>query len=119
MFIPEKEKEGNVYFEFQFCKVKKPIQKRLFGGIKIKGYRFWEKDSLVIDIEGFDIFSEKYSFLVKKSYTDFNYYGVNYYSKEITKEFIENLKNDKEYKNLVDWLKEALNKYNGFYILGI
>ncbi len=117
-------KENNVYFEFQYCKMNKPI-KSFFGKDKFKNISFNKEDSLYVDMESFeeltDVFScflETYPF---NKNVKFNKCGVNYYSKEMVIKFIQIIKRETNYKDnvLVSWLERAVNEYNGFYILGI
>ena len=51
----------------------------------------------------------------------FDCFGMNYYTLEQTKQIYEKVKENKKLLDrdvLLEWLKPAIEKYNGFYILG-
>ena len=121
MFIPCIQRQGTAYFEFQYCKKEWNIRK-----ILKKGYSFWEKDSLLVHVDGSCDFFEIYGDYLKSpdSYDGMqalDAYGVNYYTKEQTSVIAEQIKKDQpqEFEALVAWLEKAVTEYNGFFFLGI
>ena len=123
MFISTKERVGTCYLEFQFCKNEDPIK---FNKVDIDNIENWEEDSLIISDEDFNKFYQDYGeifecALFPNGKKGFFAYGINYYDKAATEQILKKLKNkiSMEYLNLISWLENAANKYNGFYILGI
>ena len=123
MFISGKDRKGGCYFEFQFCKINKPIEN---NKVVCDEVEHWKDDSLLLYDEDFDVFYKKYGCifdcaLFPNGEKGFFYCGINYYdintTKEIIKEFGKNI--EKEYEPLIEWLRIAVEKYNGFYILGL
>lgn len=124
MFITVEEKVGTSYLEFQFCKRKKPIIPifTLFDSIE-----YWKKDSVLISYEDWEDFYKFYGNIFNcasfpNGEKGFNSYGINHYDKKTAEKILLELNKviDKEkYINLIFWLEDAVNKYNGFYILGI
>lgn len=123
MFISAKDRKGGCYFEFQFCKNANPLAN---GKVVCDEIKHWQTDSLLIDDESFDEFYKVYGFIFEcaifpNGEKGFDYCGVNYYDLETAKiiinKSIESM--DDKYKELIDWLKIAVKKYNGFYILGL
>ena len=123
MFISGKDKKGGCYFEFQFCKIDNPVKDNKVISDVVE---HWKDDSLLIYDENFDIFYKKYGYIFEcalfpNGEKGFFYCGINYYDINTTKEIIKKLgKNiEKEYEILIEWLRIAVEKYNGFYILGL
>ena len=123
MFISGKDRKGGCYFEFQFCKIDNPVKD---NKVICDGVEHWEEDSLLIYDEDFDVFYKKYGCIFEcalfpNGEKGFFYCGVNYYDIDIAKEIVKKLEKniEKEYENLIEWLKIAVEKYNGFYILGL
>ena len=124
MFISCNEREGTAYYEFQYCKKEWPIKKLLK-----RGYKFWREDSLLFGVE--DIEDEEDFFLYYGSYLEptyspdgtnvFCFFGINYNTKELAKNILEKIKQDKppHYEKLANWLEKAISQYNGFFLLGI
>lgn len=97
-----------------------------FGQVKTIGIKCWKDDSLLMPDNLFDKFYCKYSNVlnlakIPNGTTGFYQLGINYYDKCSTERVLEELKKDNcmEYKDLIHWLEKALNKYTGFYILGL
>ena len=123
-FVSNNERKGSNYFEFQFCKIKDPIKKTIFGKYRIKGYKMRGDDSIYLDSESFDYMIEKYDNYIRldnNSHERFAYYGENYYDKDCALELLQSIKsiNDSELSVLISFLEEDIEKYNGFYLLGI
>lgn len=123
MFIAVKERKGGCYFEFQFCKNENPLDD---GKVVCDKIEHWQNDSLLINDESFDEFYKVYGFIFEcavfpNGENGFDYCGINYYDLEHTKEIINKFSEvmDDRYKELIDWLKIVVEKYNGFYILGL
>ena len=121
MFISGKDRKGGSYYEFQFCKIDNPIKANKVISDVVE---HWKDDSLLIYDENFDIFYKKYGCIFDcaifpNGEKGFDYGGINYYDKETTKEIIDKFETVKEYEELLKWLNIALEKYNGFYILGL
>ena len=121
MFIPCSEKQGSAYFEFQYCKKEWDIKK-----ILAKRHSFWEKDSLLVHIDGDKDFFDNYGDYLNapnspEGTQEFDLCGVNYYTKEQTYVIMEKIRNDKPqgFEALVAWLEKAATEYNGFFFLGI
>jgi len=116
---------GTDYYEFQYCKKNLPI-KSLLSASNIEN---WKDDSLYLkdgDMENILLFEEKYLnfFLETNTPNGSNKYypfGINYYTQNQTQYILNQLLNsDLPHKKILcDWLKECIEKYNGFYILGI
>ncbi len=117
MFVTNNERIGSAYVEFQFCKKKKPY----FCG-KLVGYKFWLEDSIFLHVDNFDIDNSKNIYpLLKQVNSKLNMYGPNYFDKEMTSillHLIDNL-DDNDFEVLKEFLKKAIEKYNGIYILGV
>lgn len=123
-FVTNDKRTSTAYYEFQFCKLKKPIR-NLFGKEHFANLSFWKDDSLCLDRDYFEDLTDFFPIFLKvysiNGNTHFYKYGPNYYSKEMTLEIISEIKrltNNKEIA-FVKWLERAVNEYNGFYILGI
>lgn len=122
MFITSEKRIGTCYFEFCFCKNENPINlNKRFNKIDN-----WQNDSLLISDEDINEFYRLYGkifecALFPNGKKGFFAYGINYYDKNTSEKVLYELKQniDKKYLNLVDWLEIAVEKYNGFYILGI
>lgn len=120
LFIPCNKRKGSNYYEFQYCKIDKPIDKIL------NNYKFGAEDSLLVHGDNDKAFMEIYADYLDNPYSPDNSntfccYGVNYYDKEKTRIIINTLKNSQPiyYEVLISWLKNAVTLYNGFYFLGI
>ena len=123
MFIHNDERDGTCYFEFQFCKNKRPV---IFNKVRTSIINHWAEDSLVISSNNFDEFYKLYGIIFEcalfpNEKKGFYGYGINYYDKNITEKILFELKDktNGKYLNLINWLEKAVNEYNGFYILGI
>lgn len=123
MFILENKRNGSCYFEFQFCKIDNPLE---LNKVRSDVVEHWKKDSLLVDDEEFEFFLNLYQnifdcAIFPNGGKGFFPYGINYYDKPTTENILEQLKKiiDKKYEKLIDWLQEAIEKYNGFYILGL
>lgn len=100
---------------------KESSNKKIFKNYKIKNY-----DSLYIKEEDFDCFFKNYLPLLDKCISPdksnkFCYYGLNYYTKERSKEIFDIIKSSDlvDRRSFLIWLYQAFNLYNGFYIYGI
>ena len=123
MFITNKERIGTCYLEFQFCKNDKPIK---LGKVDVDIIDNWKEDSLLVSDDDFNEFYKLYGkifecALFPNGEIGFFPYGINYYDKNATEKILFELRKivDDKYLNLIFWLENATNKYNGFYILGI
>ena len=123
MFITTEERKGTCYLEFQYCKIDNPIKE---DKVDVDDIENREKDSLLIHDEDFNVFYKLYGkifecALFPNGEKGFFAYGINYYDKTTAEEILIELKKiiSDKYYNLISWLEDAVNKYNGFYILGI
>lgn len=123
MFIATEERKGTCYLEFQYCKIDNPIKS---NKVDVDNIENWKKDSLLIHDEDFNVFYKSYGkifecALFPNGEKVFFPYGINYYDKATTEKILIELKKiiSDKYYNLILWLEEAVNNYNGFYILGI
>ncbi len=94
--------------ELQYCKTDDSNKKRRMKNRAL--------DSLYIDIDT----SDKYDKLYFK-YFQIDSFDFKYISKFQSKEILMLIERDQpeDYEILLDWLHIAINKYNGFYFLGI
>lgn len=109
-------------FEFQYCKRNGDVRELAKG----EPYQSLMKDSLYFHFDYDDIFLiEHRSYFDKPTTPDgghvFDYWGINYYTKEQAALILERIKTDKPFESekLIPWLEKAAFEYNGFYILGI
>jgi len=116
-YIFQKNRTYGPYAEFQYC------------DSKSKEISHWKSDSLYMDIGNViynDIFYPSYFRILNvaklpNGEIGFDPFGENYYSPEQTKSIYEQIEKDKKLpdrKVLLDWLKVAVEKKIGFYILG-
>lgn len=122
LFVTNDKRKSSCYFEFQYCKIKDINKKSLLT--KIKDWfclDMFKEDSIFLHMDFFEKFYKKYPYFQKTYSGDFCDWTSNYYSKEMTIEIIQKLKEDCYDKNnkLIKWLERAVNEYNGFCILGI
>lgn len=124
MFVTEKERRGTYYFEFQYCTYDNPVKN---GKTDWRVIEHWSEDSLLMNADDFDVFYPKYyknvfdCALFPNGYTGFDYCGVNYYDSEKTERILKQLETviENEYYDIIPWLKEAVKRKKGFYILGL
>lgn len=128
MFVKYNEKINENYLEFQHCKIKHPFKKTLFGKFKLKYNKLNLKNSIYISISNYRKLEETnkiYNVFDIDVYHPnggvdcFDYYGVNYYTREQANKIYKELSDKKIDKELLEFLKDNIDKYNGFYILGI
>ena len=116
-YIFQKNRTYGPYEEFQYC------------DSKSKEISHWKSDSIYMDIGNViynDIFYPSYFRILNvaklpNGEIGFDPFGENYYSPEQTKSIYEQIEKDKKLpdrKVLLDWLKVAVEKKIGFYILG-
>lgn len=123
-FVTNDKRTSTAYYEFQYCKAKRPIR-NILGKEHFANLSFWKDDSLYLDMDYFDELIHFFPIFLKVSsvngYTNFNNYGPNYYSKEMIFKIIEEINRVTNGRDniLIKWLERAVNEYNGFYILGI
>ena len=124
-FLFKKGIKGGGYIEFQFCEKKLPL-KKLF---KLKNITNWKDSSLFVEIFTYSdekLFASYYDEIFNCAQfpngdTGIDYFGINYYPPETTKEIYEKInanENLPDRQILLDWLEMAIEKDNGFYILG-
>lgn len=118
MFLSCSERTGTAYFEFQYCKNNWEIKKLIR-----QGYRFWDSESLLVSDEDDRKFFFHYGKYLESpdGQKQFNPFGPNYYTKEHSKRILNNITEEKplDWETLADWLKKAVDEYNGFYFFGI
>ncbi len=123
MFLDGTQIKGGCYLEFQYCKVQNPIKDKKADDHIIE---HWKEDSILISDDEWNIFYKDYGEIFEcglfpNGEYGFYHYGVNYYDKATTQDILQKLSKiiDEKYKNLIYWLEVAINKCNGFYILGV
>lgn len=124
MFEKYSERINSHHLEFKHCKIRNPIKKNILGKTKLK-YKisFKQKDSIYILENDFDktvpniLNCDVYH--SNGSIGNIDCFGVNYYTKEKTIQIYNELVKKQTDKILLSFLKENIDKYNGFYILGI
>ena len=109
---------GTGYHELQYCKKNLPIKKLT----NYKNIKHWQSDSLYIEAVTYtDELFYKYYDEILGQYFKIDYFGINYFAKAQAKKILEDISQkelpDKEI--FINWLNEAVEKYNGFYILGV
>lgn len=118
MFLNCSERTGTAYFEFQYCTKNCGIKKLIR-----QGNRFWDSESLLVSVEDDREFFFHYGKYLESpdGQKQFNPFGPNYYTKEHSKRILNNITEEKplDWETLADWLKKAVDEYNGFYFLGI
>lgn len=113
MFIDNEERNGTGYFEFQFCK------NSFVETFSTRKY--WKSDSIYIYEDDFEKNADFFHNIFKKLNYDFDFFGINYFDKKTSKELLEiinEIKNS-DLDKLKSFLKVAIEKYNGFYLIGI
>ncbi|MDE6470638.1 MAG: hypothetical protein K2L19_06415 [Eubacterium sp.] len=123
MFIEAKKRVGSCYLEFQYCKTDNPIKN---NKVNIDIIEHWKYDSLLIKDDEFNDFYKVHSnifccALLANGKIGFDFYGPNYYDNVIAEKLLKRLSEviDDKHNNLILWLEKAVEKCNGFYILGI
>lgn len=117
LFVSIEEKlNSSAYIEFQFCK-EEPLENLTAE------HSYWAQDSLLVHSENEERFMQGYGEALRLPTrpAEFDFYGVNYYDKEKTREIINALcaQQPEEYQTLCAWLKRAEEEFNGFYVLGL
>lgn len=124
-FLFKKGIKGGTYMEFQYCEKKLPLNE-IF---KLDNIVLWKDDSIFV--ESFTNVEEKLFFpyyddffcaMLYNGAEGFDSWDVNYYPPEKAKEIYEKIKVDENLPDrqiLLNWLKMAVKKNNGFYILGV
>lgn len=118
MFVTNEERNGSGYIEFQYCKEKTPF---FFSKILAYMHKNFLDDSIFVDIDDFEDKLINLYPTLKKIDLDFDMFGPNYFDKEQTANFLEliNQLDDYDYTVLKRFLKNAIEKYNGIYIIGV
>lgn len=116
MFVKNNERTGSGYIEFQFCKKKKAY----FLG-NLVGYKFWSDDSIYLDVDDLENKLINLYHILKNIDPDFSIVDISYFTKEQTVTFLENIDKlqDYDYTVIKNFLKTAIERYNGIYILGV
>lgn len=113
------------FAELQYCDKNIPLNNLL----DYKNITHWKPTSLFIEsgTHAESLFNNYYATLFNNSNlsnnkTGFDYFGINYYNPKQTLNIynkIKKLKNMPDKEVILNWLKTAIEKYNGFYYLGI
>ena len=115
---------GTCFMELQYCRLEQTSEIKKIVSVDV--IEDWKKDSLYVYGDDIDRFMSHYG----KIFTGGIYnngksgmvdpYGINYYSRELTKSIIEKIKKDRplDCQTLLDWL-EHVEQYVGFYVLGL
>ncbi|MBQ8382063.1 MAG: hypothetical protein IJX47_02535 [Clostridia bacterium] len=121
LFIPCTERRGSGYFEFQFYKKDRPVQKAAQDY-----HQHWLPDSLCVHIDHQDVFMRHYLPYLRETNApngshEFCYFAPNYYTKEQTAEMLEQIRADRplEWEMLIPWLEKASTEYYGFFLMGV
>ncbi len=124
MFIDflHKKRGTSAYYELQFCKSTAPADELAKG----KNISHWQEDSLYFHMDDDGCFFKDYgeyfsSPLSPDGSGTLCYFGINYYTCEKTQEMLCKIVEERpdEYEILLPWLQQAVEQYNGFYLLGI
>lgn len=115
---------GSYFIEIQYCKLE--LYSEIKKIVAVDAIEHWKLDSLYIygddDNEFMSCYGKIFSNGVysneKSGIVDI--YGINYYSQEKTKLIMERVRKAQplDYLTLLSWL-EKVDKYNGFYVLGL
>ena len=123
IFIPclQKRKGTSAYYEFQFCKKALPSKKLM----EADALHFRE-DSLIVYMDDDGRLFKHYTRYLSHPHSPdgsgrFYYAGINYYTKEETETILKKIEKERPpyAEPLIDWLREAAEKYNGFFFFGI
>ena len=123
IFVPcsQKRKGTSAYYEFQFCKKALPSKKLM----EEDALHFREDSLLVYMDDDARLFKHYTRYLSHPHSPDgsgrFYYAGINYYTKEETETILKKIEKERPpyAEPLIEWLREAAEKYNGFFFLGI
>ncbi len=122
-FIHNDEREGSCYLEFQFCNTDKPLKG---GKVRLEHIMNWRDDSLYMDWDDFGEFYELYSGVLDCAFLangerGCDSCGINYYGADETENILAELSRglDERYSAIVPWLRVAVKRSKGFYILGV
>lgn len=120
-FCRNGERHGGDCMEFAFCR--RYDKKKLFSLSRIA---YWSDDSLYVDTDLINEFTAEYGKYIEPCISPdgsgkFCFYGLNYYGAARATEILAAIKAEKprEYEAIAGWLEEDIQKYNGFYILGV
>lgn len=114
----EREEGGTGFIELQYCKRKMP---RIIA-VRFNNIKHWNKESLYIGVESFNIFLDQYFDIFKsvnKNLLDI--FSPEYFILEQVKQLREKILEKKpiDYKILVSWLDECIEKGYSMYFLGV
>ncbi len=125
LFVWKNQLKGTCYLEFQICENPNPVRN---GKTCLDKIQNWKEDSLYLDIgnvEEYNKFYELYAIyfqnaLFPNGQHGFDPYGINYYSPEETVNIRQALQAE-HLPELLNFLEDIsmMQKFNGFYILGI
>ena len=121
MFIDGTDRKGSAYLEFQYNDIEEPFKK-----IQLNKIQHFKDSSLLLSDDKLDNFLNIYYEFFKDCTSldgsdNFCHYGLNFYSKELTKKLYNTIKSKNIFgsERLLLWLSEAFTSHKGFYILGI
>ena len=125
LFIKKTDKCNNTdYIEFQICHSK--LDEKLESLVKVQNISINVESSLYIDFMDYEKFMQEYGIYFNNGVhsdmkeSEFDPYGINYFSLDKTMKIIELISKDKpyEFEKIIVFLLDAKDN-NGFYILGI
>lgn len=113
---------GSFFIEIQYCTLPESTDIKVITSVE--SIKNWQNNSLYVNDE--NKFFEEYCSILNKGYYNnlkqgtIDIYGINYYTKEETKNIKKKLKENKpeDSEAILNWLEDA-EKFNGFYVLGI
>ena len=115
---------GSDFNEIQYCRF--PGGTSLREIVSVSAIKHWKDDSLYISGDDMDLFYQSYGDIITGGVYNngdrgpMDLFGINFYSREQTKEIIERLAEEKPpgYQSLCRWL-QADEQSLGFYVLGV
>lgn len=115
---------GSYFIELGYCKL--PRSAGIERIVSVEAVPRWEDNSLYVYGDDMDEFFAQYGGIFDGAiYNNMesgppDLFGINYYPRERTRAIMEDIEREKprDFQTLLDWLK-GVDKYTGFYVLGV